>query len=54
VLAAHFPAGAGEPVIVIGSPAAAAPLRAAFVATPGIAHVTRLSPRPDTSTCRAR
>jgi putative drug exporter of the RND superfamily len=40
VLAAHFPAGAGEPVIVIGSPAAAAPLRAAFVATPGIAHVT--------------
>src|SRR5215468_8225458 len=40
VLAAHFPAGAGEPVIVIGSPAAAAPLRAAFAATPGIAHVT--------------
>src|SRR5215468_8090684 len=40
VLAAHFPAGAGEPVIVIGNPAAAAPLRAAFAATPGIAHVT--------------
>jgi len=40
VLAAHFPAGAGEPVVVIGSPAAAAPLRAAFAATPGIAHVT--------------
>jgi putative drug exporter of the RND superfamily len=40
VLGAHFPAGAGEPVIVIGSPAAAAPLRAAFAATPGIAHVT--------------
>lgn len=40
VLAAHFPAGAGEPVIVIGSPAATAPLRAAFAATPGIAHVT--------------
>jgi putative drug exporter of the RND superfamily len=40
VLAAHFPAGAGEPVIVIGSPAAAGPLRAAFAATPGIAHVT--------------
>src|SRR6516162_11402275 len=32
VLAAHFPAGAGQPVIVIGSPAAAAPLRAAFAA----------------------
>jgi RND superfamily putative drug exporter len=40
VLAAHFPAGAGEPLIVIGSPAAAAPLRAAVAATPGIAHVT--------------
>src|SRR5215470_4635544 len=40
VLAAHFPAGAGEPVIVIGNPRAASPLRAAFAATPGIAHVT--------------
>src|SRR6516164_3676840 len=40
VLAAHFPAGAGQPVIVIGSPAAAAPLRSAFAATPGIANVT--------------
>jgi RND superfamily putative drug exporter len=40
VLAAHFPAGAGEPVVVMGSPAAAGPLRAAFAATPGIAHVT--------------
>jgi putative drug exporter of the RND superfamily len=40
VLAGHFPAGAGQPVIVIGSPAAAAPLRAAFAATPGIANVT--------------
>jgi RND superfamily putative drug exporter len=40
VLAAHFPAGAGEPVIVIGSPAAAGPLRAAFAATAGIAHVS--------------
>jgi len=40
LLAAHFPAGAGEPVIVIGRPTAAAPLRAAFAATPGIAHVT--------------
>jgi putative drug exporter of the RND superfamily len=40
VLAAHFPAGAGQPVIVIGAPAAAAPLRAAFAATPGIARVS--------------
>jgi putative drug exporter of the RND superfamily len=39
VLAAHFPAGAGQPVIVIGAPAAA-PLRAAFAATPGIARVS--------------
>jgi RND superfamily putative drug exporter len=40
VLAAHFPAGAGEPVVVMGSPAAAGPLRAAFAGTPGIARVT--------------
>jgi RND superfamily putative drug exporter len=40
VLAAHFPAGAGEPIIVIGNPHAAVSLRAAFAATPGIAHVT--------------
>jgi putative drug exporter of the RND superfamily len=40
VLAAHFPAGAGQPVVVIGAPAAAAPLRAAFAATPGIARVS--------------
>src|SRR5215469_1487422 len=40
VLAAHFPAGLGEPVIVIGNPGAAAQLRSAFVATPGIASVT--------------
>ena len=40
VLAAHFPAGAGEPVIVIGSPHAAVSLRAAFAATPGVAQVT--------------
>ena len=37
VLAAHFPAGAGQPVIVIGNPSAAAQLRSAFAATPGIA-----------------
>ena len=40
VLAPHFPAGAGQPVIVIGNQSAAAPLRAAFAATPGIARVT--------------
>jgi RND superfamily putative drug exporter len=40
VLAAHFPAGAGQPVIVIGNQNAAAALRAAFAATPGIAGVT--------------
>src|SRR5215472_1149269 len=40
VLAAHFPAGADEPVVVIGSPHAATALHAAFAATPGIAHVT--------------
>ena len=40
VLAEHFPAGAGEPVIVIGNPSAAAQLRSALAATPGIASVT--------------
>jgi len=40
VLAAHFPAGAGQPVVVIGNQAAAVTLRAAFAATPGITHVT--------------
>jgi putative drug exporter of the RND superfamily len=40
VLAAHFPAGAGTPVVVIGSPGAAAQLRSAFAATPGITGVT--------------
>src|SRR6516165_2508681 len=40
VLAAHFPAGAGQPVVVIGHPGAAGQLRSAFAATPGIASVT--------------
>jgi RND superfamily putative drug exporter len=40
VLAAHFPVGAGEPVVVIGNPHAATALRAAFAATPGVARVT--------------
>jgi putative drug exporter of the RND superfamily len=40
VLAEHFPAGAGQPVIVIGNPSATAQLRSALAATPGIAAVT--------------
>jgi putative drug exporter of the RND superfamily len=40
VLARHFPAGAGEPVIVIGNQTAAVQLRSAFGATRGIAGVT--------------
>jgi RND superfamily putative drug exporter len=39
VLARHFPAGAGEPVAVIGNATAAVPLRAALARTPGIATV---------------
>jgi len=40
MLARHFPAGAGQPVIVIGSRGAAAALRSAFAATPGVVSVT--------------
>ena len=40
VLTRHFPAGAGEPVVVIGNQNAAAQLRSAFASTPGIAAVT--------------
>jgi len=40
VLAAHFPAGTGTPVIVIGHESAAAALRSAVAATPGITAVT--------------
>jgi RND superfamily putative drug exporter len=40
VLARHFPAGVGEPVIVIGNPRAAVQLRSAFAATGGIASVS--------------
>jgi RND superfamily putative drug exporter len=45
VLTEHFPAGAGEPVIVIGNPKAVVPLRSALAATPGIAGVTPLAVR---------
>jgi RND superfamily putative drug exporter len=40
VLARHFPAGVGQPVIVIGNQGAVAPLRTAFASTRGIASVT--------------
>src|SRR6266851_1057279 len=40
VLAQHLPAGAGQPVVVIGSESAATRLYAAFKATPGITGVT--------------
>jgi putative drug exporter of the RND superfamily len=40
VLARHFPAGAGQPMIVIGSRSAATALRSAFAATPGVVSVT--------------
>jgi RND superfamily putative drug exporter len=40
ILDQHFPAGAGEPVVVVGNQAAAARLAAAFRRTPGISGVT--------------
>jgi putative drug exporter of the RND superfamily len=40
VLDQHFPAGAGQPVQVFGSPASGAQLAAAFRAVPGITGVT--------------
>jgi putative drug exporter of the RND superfamily len=40
VLAAHFPAGSGQPVQVYGTASAAAPLRAALASTRGIAAVS--------------
>ena len=40
VLDRSFPAGAGEPVVVVGSPSAAPAIRKAFAATPGITAVT--------------
>jgi putative drug exporter of the RND superfamily len=40
VLAAHFPAGSGQPVQVYGKATAAAPLRAALASTTGIAAVS--------------
>ena len=43
VIDQHFPAGAGQPVIVIGNQAHAAALLAAVKATPGITGVTETS-----------
>jgi RND superfamily putative drug exporter len=40
VIDAHFPAGAGQPVIVVSNPAQASQVAAAFRATPGITGVT--------------
>jgi putative drug exporter of the RND superfamily len=40
VLARHFPAGAGEPVAVIGNAAAEGPLRSALARTQGVAAVS--------------
>ena len=40
VLARHFPAGTGQPVIVIGNESAAATLRSAVARTPGISGTT--------------
>jgi RND superfamily putative drug exporter len=40
VLARHFPAGAGQPVVVVGNEAKAAQLRSAFSGTSGITAVT--------------
>ena len=55
VLARHFPAGAGEPVAVIGNAGAEAPLRSALASDPGHRRgVRRRSPRTAWSTCRAR
>jgi putative drug exporter of the RND superfamily len=41
VLARHFPAGAGDPVQVIGNAAAAQQLQATLSSTPGVTGVTR-------------
>ena len=40
VLDRHFPAGAGQPVVVVGDPASAAALRTAFASVPRITAVT--------------
>src|SRR5712691_5854140 len=41
VLARHFPAGAGQPVVVVGNESAAGQIRSAFSGTSGITGVTR-------------
>jgi RND superfamily putative drug exporter len=49
VLAAHFPAGAGEPVAVTGNAAEATAMRAALAATPGITGVSQPQVRGGTA-----
>jgi RND superfamily putative drug exporter len=45
VIDAHFPAGAGQPVTVVGKQAAATQLTAAFRSVPGISGVTPVATR---------
>ncbi len=47
VLAAHFPAGSGQPVQVIGKVTATAPLRAALASTKGISSIAPPQVRGD-------
>jgi RND superfamily putative drug exporter len=47
VLARHFPAGAGNPVQVIGNASAAQQLQSAMSDTPGVADVTRVVVKDD-------
>jgi putative drug exporter of the RND superfamily len=42
VLSEHFPAGAGQPVVVVSHPGQAAAVESAFKGVPGITGVTRL------------
>ena len=49
VLARHFPGGAGEPVAVTGNASAAAAMRQALAATPGITAVTQPEVRGGTA-----
>jgi len=46
-LGRHFPAGEGQPVVVIGKASAAQPLRQALAATPGITDVSEPVPAGD-------
>jgi putative drug exporter of the RND superfamily len=41
VLDRHFPAGVGQPVVVVGNPGASAQMRTAFAGVPGVTAVTQ-------------